>query len=171
MQSERHLQRVAAAKSVHDTQDDGDKDDGSNDDDNNSNYQKRSNVDDISQSGFSNASLEHTKTRDASNNDHEDNDLLTQMTAAKPLYQDKLICNGRNDTVAMDVQLIKGVLPDLFAVLKFLESDDNLVFNGIICCYFIKNCKLLNVSNTSGGSKIATLSGNWLMEGMLLSAI
>ncbi len=38
----------------------------------------------------------------------------------------------------MDVQLIKGVLPDLFAILKFLEGNDDLVFNGTICHYFIK---------------------------------
>jgi len=65
------------------------------------------------------------------------------MTAAKLLYQDELICNGRNNTVAMDVQLIKGVLPDLFAVLKFLESNDDLVFNGIICHYFIKKLQVV----------------------------
>jgi len=56
----------------------------------------------------------------------------------------------------MDVQLIKGVLPDLFAVLKFLESDKDLVFNGIICHYFIK--KLLRVSNMTVGNKIVMLS-------------
>jgi len=78
----------SSEKSVDDTQDDGDKDDGSDDDDNNNNYQKRSNVDDISQSGFSNANSKHTKTRDASNNDHEDNDLLTQVMAAKPRWVD-----------------------------------------------------------------------------------
>jgi len=44
--------------------------------------------------------------------------------------------------VAMDIQLIKGVLPDLFAVLKFLESDEVLFFNGIICCYFIKKLQV-----------------------------
>jgi len=32
----------------------------------------------------------------------------------------------------MDIQLIKSVLPDLFAVHKFLESDDNLVYNEIL---------------------------------------
>jgi len=56
----------------------------------------------------------------------------------KLLYEDELLCCGRNDMVAMDIQLIKGVLPDLFAVIKFLDSDKDLVFNGIICCYFIK---------------------------------
>jgi len=30
----------------------------------------------------------------------------------------------------MDIQLIKGVLPDLFAILKFIESDDSLAYNG-----------------------------------------
>jgi len=43
----------------------------------------------------------------------------------------------------MDVQLIKGVLPDLFAVLKFLEGDDDLVFNGIICHYFVKKLQVV----------------------------
>ena len=61
----------------------------------------------------------------------------------KPSYEDELLCCGRHDTVAMDIQLIKGVLPDLFAVLKFLESDDDLVFNGIICRYFIRKLQLV----------------------------
>jgi len=43
---------------------------------------------------------------------------------------------GEVTLFAFDMQLIKGVLPDLFAVLKFLESDDDLVFHGIICRYF-----------------------------------
>jgi len=47
-----------------------------------------------------------------------------------------------DNTVVMDIQLIKGVLPDLFAVLKFLESDNNLVFNGI-CHYFIKKLQVV----------------------------
>jgi len=43
----------------------------------------------------------------------------------------------------MDIQLIKGVLPDLFAVLKFLESNDDLAYNGIICCYFFKKLQIV----------------------------
>jgi len=42
----------------------------------------------------------------------------------------------------MDIQLIKGVLPDLFAVLKFLESNNDLVYNGTICHYFIKKSQI-----------------------------
>jgi len=40
------------------------------------------------------------------------------------------------------VQLIKGVLPDLFAVLKFLEGDDDLVYKGTICHYFFKKLQV-----------------------------
>jgi len=54
------------------------------------------------------------------------------ITVRKPAYADELLQHGQNDSVAMDIQLIKGVLPDLFAVLKFLECDDSLVFNGFI---------------------------------------
>ena len=42
----------------------------------------------------------------------------------------------------MDIQLIKGVLPNLFAILKFLEGNDDLVFNGIICHYFVKKLQV-----------------------------
>jgi len=56
-----------------------------------------------------------------------------QIAVGKPVYKDELLQHGGNDSVAMDIQLIKGVLPDLFAVLKFLENDDDLVYNGIIC--------------------------------------
>ena len=76
-------------------------------------------------------------------NNNEDNESLMQRRSVKPLYRDDLVNTGRNDTVAMDVQLIKGVLPDLFAVLKFLESDDDLVFNGIICRYFIRKLQVV----------------------------
>jgi len=57
----------------------------------------------------------------------------------KPLYQDELKEHGQTDSVALDMQLIKGVLPDLFAVLKFLEGNDDLVYKGTICHYFFKN--------------------------------
>jgi len=53
------------------------------------------------------------------------------------------VLHGQNNSVAMEMQLIKGVLPDLFAVLKFLESDDNLVFNSIICHYFVKKSQVV----------------------------
>jgi len=76
-------------------------------------------------------------------NNNEDNESLMERRSVKPLYHDDLVNTGRNDTVAMDVQLIKGVLPDLFAVLKFLESDDDLVFNGIICRYFIRKLQVV----------------------------
>jgi len=48
------------------------------------------------------------------------------------VYKDILLHHGRNDSIAIDIQLIKNVLTDLFAGLKFLESDDDLVYNGII---------------------------------------
>ena len=76
-------------------------------------------------------------------NNNKDNESLMERRSVKPLYHDDLVNTGRNDTVAMDVQLIKGVLPDLFAVLKFLESDDDLVFNGIICHYFIRKLQVV----------------------------
>ncbi len=60
----------------------------------------------------------------------------------KTSYEDELLHCGRNDTVVMDIQLIKGVLPDLFAVLKLLESNKDLIFNGIICHYFIKKLQV-----------------------------
>jgi len=85
------------------------------------------------------------------------------------LYEEELVRCGRKDTVAMDVQLIKGVLPDLFAVLKFLESDDNLVFDGIICHYFIKNCKSQRVSSKTGGKEIVMLSENQSIVDVLWS--
>jgi len=55
-----------------------------------------------------------------------ENDLVKQSTVHKPLYEELLSKHGQNDSVAINIQLIKGVLPDLFAVLKFLDSDDDL---------------------------------------------
>jgi len=40
------------------------------------------------------------------------------------------------------MQLIKGILPDLFAVLKFLEGNDDLVYKGTICHYFFKKIQV-----------------------------
>jgi len=60
-----------------------------------------------------------------------------QITVQKPVYKDKLLKHGWNDSVAMDMQLIKGVLQDLVAIPKFLESNNKLAYNGIICYYFI----------------------------------
>jgi len=36
--------------------------------------------------------------------------------AGKAEYEEELLQHGQNDSVSMDIQLIKGVLPDLFAV-------------------------------------------------------
>ena len=136
-----------------DDDDNDDDDDDDNDDDNNNNnnndndninsFKQKRNGDDISQSGFSNGSSEHSTTRKTYKNNDEDDDSLMEQHSAKPLYHNDLVNTGRNNTVAMDVQLIKGVLPDLFAVLKFLEGDDDLVFNGIICRYFIRKLQVI----------------------------
>jgi len=82
---------------------------------------------------FLNVDFQITSSDDPNNgeaygNSHIHNDSQSQMTVGKPSYEDELLCCGRNDTVAMDIQLIKGVLPDLFVVLKLLENDDDLVF-------------------------------------------
>ena len=60
----------------------------------------------------------------------------------KPLYQDELLVHGWTDSVALDVQLIKGVFPDLFAVLKFFEGNNDLVYKGTICHYFFKKLQV-----------------------------
>jgi len=72
----------------------------------------------------------------------------------------------------MDIQLIKGVLPDLFAVLKFLESDDDLAYNGIICCYFIKKLQVVESKHYESCGREAVLqSENLLTADVLLYAI
>jgi len=74
------------------------------------------------------------------------------------MYEEELLQHGQNGSVAMDIQVMKGVLPDLFSVLQILESNDNLVYNGTICCYFIKSYRLLKQSNImSGGNKTVML--------------
>jgi len=86
-------------------------------------------------SGFSNGST-CLQNRSMHYKSCVEDDLVKQITVCKPLYEEELLKHGQNNSVAINVQLIKGVLPDLFAVLKFLESNDNLAYNGIICCYF-----------------------------------
>jgi len=68
---------------------------------------------------------------------------MMQITVQKPVYEEELLKHGWNNSVSMDIQLIKSVLPDLFAVLKFLERDDDLVYNGISYCYFFKNLQVV----------------------------
>jgi len=112
---------------------------------------KIDNSDNVSNSGFSNGSYDEQNS--VSNKSKQSNDRESiRRTTDKPFYEDELQEHGRSDTVAFDMQLIKGVLPDLFAVLKFLESNDDLVFNGIICRYFFKNCRLQKVSSMNGGN-------------------
>jgi len=106
--------------------------DGEDDDDDNDNN-NNNDEDDVSQSGFSNGSTENWQNKETHNNRNKHQYSHTGLPAEKLLYEDELVHCRRNNTVAMDVQLIKVVLPDLFAVLKFLESDDDLIFNGIIC--------------------------------------
>ena len=89
----------------------------------------------------------------------------------KPLYEEELVEYGRSDSVVQDMQLIKGVLPDLFAVLKFLESDDNLVYKGTICHYFFKNYRLQKVNNMNGGNETVMPYKSQLMEDMPQLAI
>jgi len=106
------------------------------------------NDDNLSNSGFSNASYDerrHCVEYDEQNNNErqDETDFMERNTSVeKHSYQDELIVRGRTDTVASDVQLIKGVLPDLFAVLKFLEGDDDLVYKGTICRYFFKKLQV-----------------------------
>jgi len=99
------------------------------------------NNDDVSHSGFSNGSYhDNEKAEQRNNNEEHTNTLIRNENET---YDEELQRHGRNDSVAVDVQLIKGVLPDLFAVLKFLEGDDDLVFNGIICRYFVKKLQIV----------------------------
>jgi len=132
-------------KAVDDNNDD---DDNSSDDNklqSNDNGKRRGNNDsdddEISQSGFSNGSSDG---RSNGNKHQKDGDaLIVNEATGKPVYEDDLVLHGQNNSIAMEMQLIKGVLPDLFAVLKFLESDDDLVFNGIICHYFVKKLQVV----------------------------
>jgi len=120
-----------------DIQENNDKANNSDDEDNNNDDSNNNNGDDVSQSGFSNANSKNQQNEETHNIRNKHKHLHIGLTAGKPLYEDELVCCGRNDTVTIDIQLIKGVLPDLIVVLKFLESYKDLVFNGIICCYFI----------------------------------
>ena len=92
-------------------------------------------------SGFSNGSM-CLQNRIMHSKNCVDENMIKQITVHKPLYEEELLKHGRNDSVAINAQLIKGVLPDLFAVLKFLESNDDLAYNGIICCYFFKKLQI-----------------------------
>jgi len=116
--------------------------DNEDDDDDNGKECHYANNNDISKSGFSDESdgeeQSVTNNDDVNNKEHS----RRQTNDSRPEYEDELERHGRSDTVAMDVQLIKGVLPELFAVLKFLESDDDLVFDGIICRYFLKKLQV-----------------------------
>ena len=57
-------------------------------------------------------------------------------------YVQSLLAQGRVATVKENKQLIKGVLPVLFGACKFLQSDDNLVFNGTISRYFFHHLNI-----------------------------
>jgi len=74
---------------------------------------------------------------------HKHKHLQIGFTAEKLFYEDELVCCGRNNTVTMDIQLIKGVLPDLFVVLKFFESNEDVFgFQWYFCHYFIKKLQV-----------------------------
>jgi len=94
-----------------------------------------------SKSGFSDRSSCLQKSKHYNN--WVKDDSVKQIIVCKTLYEEELLKHGQNNSVAMDIQLIKGVLPDLFAVLKFLESNDDLLYNGIICHYFFKNLQIV----------------------------
>jgi len=123
-----------------DEDDDDDNDDDKADDNNNENEDDNNNSnDEISENGFSDGSSEtHNAMAKYNNRKPDDDNSITRFNVRKQSYADELLLHGRNDSVAMDIQLIKGVLPDIFAVLKILESNDDLVSNRIICRYFIK---------------------------------
>ncbi len=123
--------------------------------------------DNKSRSGFSNgSSCHHTKSKHYKN--CVEDDSAKQVTVHKPMYEDELLKHRQNDSIAMDIQLIKGVLPDLFAVLKFLESDDDLAYNRIICHYFFKNYRLSRVNDMNGGREAVLQLENRLTADMLL---
>jgi len=89
------------------------------------------NDDNLSNSGFSNGSYDEWQNcvdydKQNNNEQQDDTDFLERNTSVeKPSYRDELLLRGWTGSVASDVQLIKGVLPDLFTVLKFLEGDDD----------------------------------------------
>jgi len=132
---------------------DDDEDNNDEDDNNREDDKHVPNGDDISNSGFLNGSYDEQHIHTDHNKEKGNQETKQQTTTSKPLYDDELEEYGRSDAVGLDMQFIKGVLPDLFAILKFLESNDDLVFNGTICCYFFKNYRLQRVSNLNGGNK------------------
>jgi len=89
-----------------------DDDDEDNDDDNDDNVDDEcnfANSDNISKSGYSNGS-DGEQQSTINDNDRDNKDDSKQVTNdTKPLYEDELEKHGQSDTVAMDVQLIKGV--------------------------------------------------------------
>jgi len=148
--------------SWHDDEDNNDEDDNDREDD-----KHVPNGDDISNSGFLNGSYDEPHIHTDHNKEKGNQETNWQITASKPLYDVELEEYGRSDAVALDMQFIKGVLPDLFDILKFLESDDDLVFNGTICHYFFKNCRLLRVNIMNCGKRNSITVRKKLMEGML----
>jgi len=57
-------------------------------------------------------------------------------------YVQSLSSQGRVATMKENKQLIKGVLPALFGACKFLQSDDDLFFNGTISRYFFHHLNI-----------------------------
>jgi len=98
--------------------------------------------DDVSNSGFSNGSCDEQANNTNHDKEMDNRESSQRVCTAKPLYNDELQLYGQSDTIALDVQFIKGVLPDLFAVLKFVKGDEDLVFNRIICHYFLKKLQV-----------------------------
>jgi len=120
-------------------------DDSKDDEDSNDNDSKDEGIshdDNMSKRGYSNGSDDEQNNNNKYYKQNNEKQLRNHVIAMKPHYEDELEEHRWSDTIAMDVQLIKGVLPNLFAVLKFLKSDDDLVYNGTICCYFFKKLQV-----------------------------
>lgn len=58
-------------------------------------------------------------------------------------YVQDLVLQGRVSSPKENKQLIKGVLPTLFGVCKFLESNNDLEFNGTISKYFFHHLNII----------------------------
>jgi len=128
---------------------DEDEENDNNEDEQNGNVDEEDNANDndqVSNSGFSNGSDEEQDHSDTENDKRKSSKRgengSDRRHKTKPIYEEELQEYGRTDSVAQDIQLIKGVLPDLFAVLKFLECDDDLVYKGTICRYFFKKLQV-----------------------------
>ncbi len=72
----------------------------------------------------------------------ETTDMLAHETQDSVGYIKELTIQGRVATLQENKNLIRGVLPALFGVCKFLQSNNDLLFNGTISRYFIKHLNI-----------------------------